>query len=344
MASVRLCMYWKFRKFLFGESRWLLPLNQTGRGALSQEDIEFLRRGFLMVIPRPNRGPLLLIERSKLPRTAGFHSTRLMFYLAVTFPHEMSHPDGVTVLYLTTSARIPDICLDKEMVTYVLTGLPMRTKQLCVAQAYEFGKEYVIEWLADMQARILEFQSGIPPLRVAENSVRGTLSSLKKLGLDRSHVPISLGGSLDESAQFAQWIRRRLSVEDGMAAAPLILDINNDNTTQRTVLASRLPIQVAAVCTQAASLVPKPSIRKRTYQRYNEMIADLGKQIDALNSKNGALRVQNRYLEGFVARVNAAVAQAQLCKPLNRREGDTIGMHHCSCRTLADGKTPEHHL
>ena len=32
-AAIRLCTYWKTRRNLFGD-RWVLPMNQTGRGAL----------------------------------------------------------------------------------------------------------------------------------------------------------------------------------------------------------------------------------------------------------------------------------------------------------------------
>ena len=41
-AATRLALYWKYRQQVFGE-RWLLPMNQTGAGALSAEDVEVLR-------------------------------------------------------------------------------------------------------------------------------------------------------------------------------------------------------------------------------------------------------------------------------------------------------------
>ena len=52
-AAIRLCRWWKLRKRLFGQDRWLLPLNQTGRGALTPEDAQLLRTGFLLVMVTP---------------------------------------------------------------------------------------------------------------------------------------------------------------------------------------------------------------------------------------------------------------------------------------------------
>ena len=46
-AARRRCRYWKARKQVFGEERWLLPLTQTGQGALSPSDVEILRSGFV---------------------------------------------------------------------------------------------------------------------------------------------------------------------------------------------------------------------------------------------------------------------------------------------------------
>ena len=42
-AAKRLVLNWKYRKELFGE-RWLLPMVQTGRGALTVHDIDTFGR------------------------------------------------------------------------------------------------------------------------------------------------------------------------------------------------------------------------------------------------------------------------------------------------------------
>ena len=42
LAAVRLARYWKLRRELFGK-RWLLPMTQTGTGALTQDLVDILR-------------------------------------------------------------------------------------------------------------------------------------------------------------------------------------------------------------------------------------------------------------------------------------------------------------
>ena len=43
-AARRRALYWKCRKYIF-ESRWLLPMTQTGTGALTSQEVEILRSG-----------------------------------------------------------------------------------------------------------------------------------------------------------------------------------------------------------------------------------------------------------------------------------------------------------
>lgn len=52
-------------------------------------------------------------------------------------------------------------------------------------------------------------------------SVRATLNALEEMGLDRSCIPIRMGGDYAYYRDFDAWIRQRLSVEDAMGAAPL---------------------------------------------------------------------------------------------------------------------------
>lgn len=78
-AATRLAKYWKARKNVFGE-RWLLPMNQTGHGALSAEDVAILRSGYIVVMPRYSGGIIALFDESRLPKEPGDTKTRIIFY------------------------------------------------------------------------------------------------------------------------------------------------------------------------------------------------------------------------------------------------------------------------
>uniref|UniRef100_A0A7S3L4V3 Uncharacterized protein n=1 Tax=Amphora coffeiformis TaxID=265554 RepID=A0A7S3L4V3_9STRA len=243
-AALRLCRYWKYRKLMFGSKRWLLPLNQTGRGALDHNDIEILRSGMSAFLPSTRRNhaattqnlfatnndgtndthnqpvPLLLVDLSRLPFPAGFSGTKCVFYLCAVFPEAFCHPDGVSVLYVVTSARRNQLGLHKELVSFILQGLPIRFKNIFVAQSYEEGKERLVDFHAFQQVRTLEFKTGFPPPHLASDSVNGTLKLVcETVRTDREYLPRSLGGTFDYS-QFDDWVRTRISIEDCMGAAP----------------------------------------------------------------------------------------------------------------------------
>lgn len=98
-AARRLCLYWKARKICFGE-RWLLPLNQTGAGALSMHDVEMLRTGSRAFIQRPGQGFLALVDDSRLPRSPGIFLFRLMFYVAHLHNDEFTQREGATFVHI----------------------------------------------------------------------------------------------------------------------------------------------------------------------------------------------------------------------------------------------------
>ena len=134
-AAKRLAMYWKYRKEIFGD-RWLLPMTQTGNGALSDQDILFLRTGYTMVIKRPSGGPVCLIDLSRVTEwPEGHMNTRITFYLATVMTDVGFQVDGVTIIKLVTSAPRPPIDINPEGWNMCREALPLRLKCLVVAQS-----------------------------------------------------------------------------------------------------------------------------------------------------------------------------------------------------------------
>ena len=63
-AARRLARFWKYRKILFAD-RWLLPMSQTGAGALNAWDIRMVQTGYNLVLRLPNEKPLFLASMGK---------------------------------------------------------------------------------------------------------------------------------------------------------------------------------------------------------------------------------------------------------------------------------------
>lgn len=59
-AALRLALYWKTRRVVFGEERWLLPLTITVHGALDAEDLAFMLSGVFDFVPLTTPGGVML--------------------------------------------------------------------------------------------------------------------------------------------------------------------------------------------------------------------------------------------------------------------------------------------
>jgi hypothetical protein len=105
-AARRLALYWKFRREIFGE-RWLLPMTQTGRGALSMSDVETLRSGYLLVFPIANAGPVLLLDSTRLPHSLPSVLDRCIFYMLTVSTDERAQTEGGVLLSIVSSRKGP---------------------------------------------------------------------------------------------------------------------------------------------------------------------------------------------------------------------------------------------
>ena len=251
-GAVRLSLYWKYRKALFRE-RWLLPMTQSGRGALNTDDVELLQTGYMFIIPRPNQGPLLMMDASKLHRTAGYSGTRILFYLFTVFVDYFVTTEGVTVVCVVSSSysKRPPIATEKvrvgascvaqlsnflfllelfihclftslfeqNVVNMGVQALPLRVKSFHIVRTHEIGKEILLETYAYNEALVYQYQTGLTPEMVAGDSVKGVLVSMQERGVERLYLPQILGGEFGDS-HFQDWVRMRLSIEDILQGLP----------------------------------------------------------------------------------------------------------------------------
>ena len=123
-----------------------------------------------------------------------------------------------------TGGTRPPVDLDPSRWEIIRTALPVRVRAVLVAQAHEGGpgREALIDYMAFQSTKATEFKSRLQAHRIAAPSAAATFRVLQQgWGLQAECLPQSLGGRYDYHAQFADWIRMRLSVEDVTSAAPL---------------------------------------------------------------------------------------------------------------------------
>ena len=173
-AATRLARYWKMRRALFG-NRWLLTMTQvydmdcsfscaflvvfltfctrmiqTASGALDPREVEVLRSGFIKIVHSEVRGVVYIVDPVFLPNSA-FNQAQpqVHFYLATILSCE------VTFLFVVRSGKRPrmivhDHCKD------LLRSTLLRIKDVVIAQAYEEGREHLLDYLGFQQRRVAE--------------------------------------------------------------------------------------------------------------------------------------------------------------------------------------------
>mmetsp|Transcript_21931 Transcript_21931/g.41529 ORF Transcript_21931/g.41529 Transcript_21931/m.41529 type:complete len:425 (+) Transcript_21931:146-1420(+) len=230
-AARHLARIWKYRKVLFGE-RWLLPMTQTGTGALTDMDIQFVRTGFAFLIPRPHSGPVVAVDMCKvldlfpIARASGYDTQRLMerlgIYMCACFGDEFSKGPAVLFHYVTSNPR-PEMEIRRQFWDMVHTAFPGRLAEVVVVQRYEENKQELLDFLRYQTARVLHSGTQIEPYEINEVSITKTLQLLENAGISRDCIPTELGGRFPFDAKVTEWIRARHAIESFLGPVPSAL-------------------------------------------------------------------------------------------------------------------------
>ena len=213
-AAKRIAKYWQTRKLLFGD-RWLLPMTQTGTGALQPREIQILRSGYIKYAPTTTHGACFIADFSLLPPDVPRFQPQVLFYLFSTFPGE------ITLLFCVRQCQQRPALVFNGGIRKLLDAMAVRFKSLYVVQAPDPGKEHLLNYLGYQQKRFAETNFRVPGTHIAERCQQTTaLKLVLGYGFERTALPPELGGNLDQS-RFDQWIRMRLSLEEIMGAAPI---------------------------------------------------------------------------------------------------------------------------
>jgi hypothetical protein len=303
-AAMRLTRYWKYRKQYFGE-RWLLPMNQTGTGALSMDDIEIIRTGYLVYFEKDN---LILMDVSRLP-VINDSIERANFYWAQAFgQYQSAQNDAMSVLHVVSSDPRPLPNVQSEAWKVMLTALPVHNANVRVAQSYEKDRQTLVDFLSFQTAKFVSLTSGKHVERVATGSTESNLLALQEYGFRRELLPPRLGGTYDYS-QYHQWVRMRISVEEIMSAAHPVRNSalwwkETDNarpTTTAIVPRTRPAARNSVYC-------------KRYYDKRKDEKEAVYQEHDSLVAQQEDLRKEQKRLEDLLARAERLVT-ASLDQP-----------------------------
>jgi hypothetical protein len=214
-AAKRLVTYWKERKVLFGE-RAFLPMDQTGKGALSDEDLKVLNTKFLVILPpdQSNRTILYYDRLRMADETLYSVESRLrtiFYWMQVASENPVSQSEGII------SMNIVHGKLNRGNLAAIISimkhAMPMRlySVHLVCQPQRRSGVEQIIPTLIQLMGTYVFWKS--TTIHMA-NTKEELLDKLQKHELSRHSVPSVFGGSWTYDEIYEQWKPQRIRIED----------------------------------------------------------------------------------------------------------------------------------
>ena len=215
-AARRLAYYWKCRVDLF-EERALLPLDQTGTGALGSKEIEIVRSSAYAITPKDKLGrPVICHNQGNYlpghldPINDRARLRQVFYFFSIAAEQPVAQSQGLVCVASVVGQERP-LSIDGAL-KFLRDALPIRHYELhavFLPSAMSFSES--ICWTA------LEMSDRFLSLKLAVQMHRGetdkeTLRSLEAAGFDAKSIPVWIGGKLSDQA-CQEWQDRRVEIE-----------------------------------------------------------------------------------------------------------------------------------
>lgn len=301
LAAKRIALYWKYRKVYFGE-RWMLPMVQTGTGALSWEDVEYLRCGYCVPLQTATGRTFFLVDiaRFNRPRDLDKHF-RYLFYLGTILEGKLLRTKGATTIKVVTSSPRGMTLPDGEGWQRIRTGLPMKIEKVLVGELTEIGRERYTEYLSYQASMVAEHNTGSTSYRLRADSPERLLSLFREHNVPPEFLPPPLGGTYNYS-QFSTWVHQRVTLEETASSAPFVQFLMSMNhTSNDTERGSSLLVSLTKKHHSMDQNARNAMYMRRSLQQRQLMEICLDSQAKLLERQNRTLRRQNQSLEDALA-------------------------------------------
>jgi hypothetical protein len=131
-AAKGLVTYWKRRREIFGD-RAFLPVTITGDGALSSDDIAFIKTGMSVILPNDSEGrSVVCVDTSRRLEHSRELRLRAAFYIAqILSENEVSQTEGVVGITILHDSKFDPLSIQCR--AFIMGTVPMKIKVLhCV--------------------------------------------------------------------------------------------------------------------------------------------------------------------------------------------------------------------
>jgi hypothetical protein len=204
-AAKRLTLYWKYRKQVFGEPRWLKQIDLSGNGALTPKDVENIRQG-CVALRTYSDAIVVLTDFTKAPNDHGGDSSfpsRASFFVAATIFRGTSHPpiERQRIAFLHTVA--PQLFLRRSSkgraFEVARQALPLRVLKIFLLsrKSHSFLDQSIVKTCFSMMRTVAEFFVGELTEFITEDCKEEAFGKLCRFGIPVHCIPTFLNGTWD---------------------------------------------------------------------------------------------------------------------------------------------------
>jgi hypothetical protein len=308
-AARRLALYWNKRKEYFRE-RAHLPMNQSGEGALSKEDVALLNTGYCVLLPRDANGrDVVCHDASRKPPGMQEARLRVLFYLGSLLVENRKTITEGNRLLVVLSKLSTEGNFNKTLET-AQSALPINSFDVHIVHAPGESKKTFRERLVPLMLQYLGPLFGKTANIHVNESKNTVLERLESYDFDREGLPSSIGGQWTYD-KFYYWQEARIRIEWDLplSTAQRKLVLNGDSYTCRSL--SELNEADSAERKRRLNLLH--SRRKREKEKVE--IEVLKGQVSRLEHEKQESEFENKRLETLVNEAFATVGESFHQKP-----------------------------
>lgn len=242
-AARRLVMQWDYRKRIFGQNRWLLPLHdESGAGALNEEDLQVLQSGWVANAFPPNAKPgyTFLVNHGRYMGKSVDSVMRTIFYLQTVSSDVVAQTAGVTLIRLVPSKThggepplTPSFLFKaQKIVTMTMEALPIRVACVILLKEEvqwkpENALNFFLDRISNTLISLMRF-SGPMMIRVPQATV--ACEQLANMGLYLKDVlPVCHGGTWTYDRMFEWKNNQRRDDADKLIQIPWLQETRKNN-------------------------------------------------------------------------------------------------------------------
>ena len=211
-AARRVTFYWKKRKEYFG-ARAHLPMNQSGEGALSKEDVALLSTGYICLLPRDAKGrDVVCHDASRKPPGMLERRCRVLFYMGnMLAENKKNQTEGSRFLVILSKISLDGgFSKTMEIAKAVLPSINFDVHIVHVPG--ETSKTTFMEKFVPPMLQILGSFLEEKTVIHANETKSALLERLESYDFERSGLPVTVGGKWTYD-QFYYWQEARIRME-----------------------------------------------------------------------------------------------------------------------------------